>query len=174
MLRREFEAFCIRNQGGMFKVALQVTKNQQTAEDAVQEAFFRIYRIFSSLEFETERQERVYVLRAAKNAALDMLKKERACAEYCEGVIDFAEYSKDLTLETVLARDFGAAVAALLKKLPEKAKTIYSYRQMGLSDAEIAQTLSISVSDVRTTVFRARKKITECLRKEGGYLEECR
>lgn len=174
MLKCEFEPFCIRNQGGMFKIAMKVTQNCQTAEDAVQEALFRIFRAFPSLQFETERQERVYALRAAKNAALDILKMENRHDECERGVIEQLLCGQtDATVAAVLARDLDATVTALLNELPEKAKAIFSFREMGLSDAQIAQTLSISVSDVRTTTFRARKKMSESL-KGGASFEPCR
>ncbi len=62
----DFELFCERHQSGMFYIACNVLGDSQKAEDAVQEALFRIYRTFGKLSFRTAREERVYALRAAK------------------------------------------------------------------------------------------------------------
>lgn len=171
MLKSEFEPFCERNQGGMYRVAIQAIQDCQKAEDAVQEALFRIYKIFEALEFETERQEKVYALRAAKNAALDILRKEKVSCEFDETAIASVSYRRgDTTVGAILAQDFGAAVSMLVNGLSEKAKAIFCYREMGLSDIEIAATLEISVSDVRTTAFRTRKKLMKSLKREGLYV----
>ena len=56
----DFELFCERHQSGMFYIACNVLGDSQKAEDAVQEALFRIYRTFGKLSFRTVREERVY------------------------------------------------------------------------------------------------------------------
>lgn len=75
----DFELFCERHQSGMFYIACNVLGDSQKAEDAVQEALFRIYRTFGKLSFRTVREERVYALRAAKNAAIDLLRQNKPC-----------------------------------------------------------------------------------------------
>ena len=75
----DFELFCERHQSGMFYIACNVLGDSQKAEDAVQEALFRIYRTFGKLSFRTAREERVYALRAAKNAAIDLLRQNKPC-----------------------------------------------------------------------------------------------
>ena len=75
----DFELFCERHQSGLFYIACNVLGDSQKAEDAVQEALFRIYRTFGKLSFRTAREERVYALRAAKNAAIDLLRQNKPC-----------------------------------------------------------------------------------------------
>ena len=59
------------------------------------------------------------------------------------------------------------AIQEAVHGLSPKEKTIFTYRMIGLHDAEISKTLGISVSDVRTTVYRVRQKLHRALREEG-------
>ena len=65
----------------MFYIACNVLGDSQKAEDAVQEALFRIYRTFGKLSFRTAREERVYALRAAKNAAIALVSSNPTCVD---------------------------------------------------------------------------------------------
>lgn len=172
MTASEFEPFCERNQNGMFWVAKSVLNNDFDAEDAVQTTFKRIFKVFGQLEFESEQAEKSYTLRAARNAAIDVLRAQEPTEEVSEKAIDSVSCSRgDTTFATVAAAETAAELLTAVKGLTYKAQAVFKFRAMGIKDAEIADSLGISVGDVRTTAFRARKKLSALLEKGGLHNE---
>ena len=155
----DFELFCERNQVGMYRVAMQILNDSQRAEDAVQDAFMRMFRIVGRLEFETERAEKIYALRAAKSTAIDIIRREKPIDDL-DGMNQFPSSCRDLTYDTVAALESAKQINNLLGP---RAQTIFSFRNIGLSDTEIAATLNISVSNVRSIVYRARRSVSEAI-----------
>ena len=168
----EFEPFCERYQSGMFHVANSVLRDDMMAEDAVQIALKRMFKLFGKLEFETEGQEKVYVLRAAQNAAIDIQRKCKSLDEiFDESLTDISERRGDLTFAAVAASETECELSEIVKNLSPKAQAIFKYRELGIKDAEIADTLGITVSGLRTTVFRARRTVAAYLKERGLYCE---
>lgn len=166
MILGDFELFCERNQSGMYHVALKILRDSLDAEDAVQSTFEKIFRLVDKIEFETERAEQVYARRAVRTVSIDMLRQRKQL----ELIAAFSRFpSDDIPLNSVCAEE---SAHEILKILGPKASTIFSLRRIGLADAEIAKELGVSISDVRTTVYRARTRIAHVLeRKEGGHAE---
>ncbi|WP_419020159.1 RNA polymerase sigma factor [Intestinimonas butyriciproducens] len=80
----------------------------------------------------------------------------------------------DTTYSAAAAHSTEEYVGRFIQALPEKTKAIFSYRSLGLSDKEIAETLSITPDNVRTIAFRARKKLMDSLEREGLFCESDR
>lgn len=158
-----FEPFCKRHQDGMYRVAYQVTHDVEDAEDAVQNAFIGILKVFNHIDFECEKQEKLYALRASKNAALDIARKHVLDIP----IEDIEVLTADTTYGDVVAHETNHCVQLCIERLSHKAQTIIAYREMGLCDADIAETLGITVNDVRVTVYRAREKVAQMLQEEG-------
>ena len=170
MTLNEFEPFCERYQNGMFRVARSVLGDNGLSEDAVQTALKRIFMVFGKLSFETERQEKVYAMRAAQNAAIDIQRKQTPVVEISKPETERLSYQQgDVTFEQAALGELEGRLADIVRSLSPKAQSIFRYREFGLKDADIAASLGITVSDVRTTVFRARKRVAEHLREEGLY-----
>lgn len=162
----DFELFCERNQNGMYRVALQILYDSQRAEDAVQDAFVRIFRISRDLDFDTERAEKLYALRAVKSAAIDILRRQKP-ADPLDEVEQLSFSRGDTTFHAVSSRETMDLINRLLGP---RAQAIFCFRRIGLSDAEIAATLDISISNVRSTVYRARQRISDILRDEEAMI----
>ncbi len=161
----DFELFCERNQVGMYRVALKILNDSQQAEDAVQDAFVRIFRIAKTLIFEAEKAEKTYALRAVKSTAIDILRRQKPVHNF-EEVEQLSFSHGDITFRAISAQETADMINRILSP---RASTIFSYRNMGLSDAEIAATLDISVSNVRSIVYRAKQQISASLR-EGDVM----
>lgn len=166
----EFEPFCETYQDGMFHVAKAVLHDEAMAEDAVQNALTKVWRKFKKLRFETERKEKAYMLRAALNAAIDVRRKTPVFEEAVEECLtDVAVQAGDSTFCSVMTSEMESEIAAAVKTLSPKAQAIFQYRELKLKDVEIAALLGITVSDVRTTVFRSRQTVANHLRERGLY-----
>ena len=121
------------------------------------------------------REERVYALRAAKNVAIDLLRQNKPCETLDDISMDKLSMERgDTTYSAAAAHSTEEYVGRFIQALPEKTKAIFSYRSLGLSDKEIAETLSITPDNVRTIAFRARKKLMDSLEREGLFCESDR
>lgn len=158
----DFELLIERNQNSMYRVAIQILKDAHTAEDAVQDAFVRMFRIVSTLEFENDRAEKVYVLRAVKSTAIDALRRQKNI-DHLDDIDPLSLSGGDFTYNTISETETIRQVHTLLGP---RATTILCYRNMGLSDREISETLNISISNVRSIVYRAKQRVSQCLGKE--------
>lgn len=166
MTRGDFALLCERTQSGMYAVAMQILHNTQQAEDAVQNAFVRMLRIVGKLNFENERVERVYCLRTVKCAAIDLYRAQKSLDDKIDDSWDHEPVdNSDAAFRTVSAEESVNKIASILSP---RAQAIFSYRSMGLSDVEIAASLDIGVSNVRSIVYRARLQIANSIEQEEG------
>jgi RNA polymerase sigma-70 factor (ECF subfamily) len=134
----------------------------ETSEEIVQELFLKIWRQRESLDI-TDSLEG-YMFRAARNEALNHLKHRRVELQW-RGREQAAERpvapaADDALSERELSRAIDAAIAAL----PERCRVVFLMsRRQGLSYAEIADALGISVKTVEVHIGRALKTLRERL-----------
>lgn len=168
----EFELFCKRHRNGMYGIAHWVLSDAQNAEDAVQIAAFRIFKVSQTLAFGTDAEEHVYAIRAAKNAAIDLKRKNTQQICKLDSAIQPDEVPvHDTTVDSANARALLAATDRIVEALPERQRTVLRFRLMGLSYEEISTTLGIDIANARTAAHRARNAVSSALREEGFDIE---
>jgi RNA polymerase sigma-70 factor (ECF subfamily) len=134
----------------------------ETAEEIVQDLFLKIWRQRESLQITESLQ--AYLYQAARNASLNHLKHRRIESRWSERVRaedpPVAPGADDELAEGELSRAIAAGIAAL----PERCRLVFTMsRHQGLSYAEIANTLGISVKTVEAQMGRALKSLRERL-----------
>jgi RNA polymerase sigma-70 factor, ECF subfamily len=139
----------------MFQVAFGLLRNRQDAEDAVQEAFLKLYRGEAWLRMENERG---FLARTVWRVALDHLPRA------AERMADVAEMQ--LTAgggspeQTVVDEDERAVLRRLIDGLPEELRqplVLSSVEEM--TSREVAEAMGIPEGTVRTRVMRARTEL---------------
>lgn len=144
--------------GLMFHVANQILRNEQDAEDAVQEAFFAVAKNISKISFENLNKTRGLMVVIVERKALNILKansRQRAQAydeEYCGSYMEKPE---------------GELGAAMLRLKPQHREVLYLKFYCGYSGAETAQILDMSEGMARYTIMQAKQALREELAKEG-------
>lgn len=154
----EFARIARENEKRLYTDALFILRSHTDAEDAAEEA---IYRLFSKKPaFESEEHCRAWLIRVTVNAALKMLKKRRytADSEALEKTAAEFEYPED--------SEIFLAVAGLDEKY-RAVIMLYYYEEM--SAAEIAKILSVTVSTVTTRLSRARELLRKTLLKGENF-----
>jgi RNA polymerase sigma-70 factor (ECF subfamily) len=150
-----FEEIVTRQAAFLFKVAFGLLRNRQDAEDAVQEAFFKLYRGDAWLQMENERG---FLARTVWRVALDRLPKP------VERMFDVAEMHLHATDESpeqsVMGRDERAMLRRLIEGLPEELRqplVLSSVEEM--TSREVAEAMGIPEGTVRTRIMRARTEL---------------
>lgn len=132
------------------------------AEDAVHDAFLKLIHHSEQLRDWSPERTGAWLAVVVKNTALDMLRREKRETE-----LEESEW-----MPSVPADEGGfQALVALIRQLPEEYRRVLELRFVAeWSLAEIAQTMGLTESAVKTRVFRGRKMLLKSLQKEG-YLD---
>ena len=142
----------------MYRVAYSILENEQDAEDAVQQAFFSIYKNLEKI-FEIKcPKTRSFVVIIVERKAIDiLLKKNReACLELDEDIVG---------ISVPLPGDHG--LADVMARLPARYREILLLRyDNGFTVNEIAQLLDMTSGTVQRTITRAKDALRRELEKE--------
>lgn len=160
--------YCLYEQK-MYYIAFSVLKNEQAAEDAVHTAIINVakhLKQFSSVESD---ECRYYVLKAVKNVAIDIYRKNYMDAAVIEDVVTDAGIQKnDSWLEQLIAKhDAGKVVSQCIGRMPDSLKEFMNLKYFcELENNEIAQILQITPAAVRKRNERLREYIRESVGEE--------
>ncbi len=145
----------------MFFVANKILQDTYLAEDAVNEAFFRIAKNFHKVGEIECHQTRNFVVIIVKRVAIDLLKKDKNEVLLKE--------EKDLNFLVDEAMGFlepfeHNKVVEILKSLPEMYRDLfYLYYVDELKVKEISRLIGISESAVKKRLQRGRKILRDSI-----------
>ncbi len=169
----DFESFYRDYRNLMYRIAYNLLKNPQDAEDAVQEAFLNIARSFSKIESAEEPQKRSFAAVVTRNICLNKLRKISKTAVYTDyDSIEEQEISDNETTETAAFSNLGVeALEEALNALPQQyIDILYIVAYEGMSLKEAAKLFGITYENAKSRLKRARQKLREIL-KEKSYEE---
>lgn len=146
-MTKDFDKICEKYGNRLYAAAFNICRQQQDAEDAVQDALLAYYR--TDKEFETEEHIKAWLLRVTVNAAkstkrLFWNRNRTSYEEYMDSLI-FEEPSDRILMDEVLA-------------LPEKYRiVIHLFYFEEYKTREIAEILKLSENTVKTRLSNGRK-----------------
>lgn len=146
----------------LFRLSLRITLNREEAEDVVQDVMLRLWQRRDELTDVANLE--TYAMTMARNLALDRkaLSANRSVS-LDEELHDHAS-NADAPDVRMMHSESAARLNSAIDSLPEKQRTVLQLRDIeGRSYADIAAILSLSESDVKVTLFRARNKLKEQL-----------
>jgi RNA polymerase sigma-70 factor (ECF subfamily) len=143
----------------MFQVAFGLLRNRQDAEDAVQEAFLKLYRGEAWLRMENERG---FLARTVWRVALDHLPlvAERMSSDVSEMELAASGGVGTSPEQSAVDKDERALLRRLIDGLPEELRrplVLSSVEEM--TSREVAEAMGIPEGTVRTRVMRARTEL---------------
>ena len=150
----------------LFRLALRITLNREEAEDIVQDTLMKLWN--QRDEWSAIQNMETYSMTICRNLSLDAIeKKERLNISLDETVHDRPDTSRTQDEELMKQQQLNT-VMRIIGQLPEKQRTIMQLRDIeGKSYQEIADIMSINVSDVKINLFRARQKVLGSVNKES-------
>ncbi len=153
-----FEEMVGRQSRFMFQVAFGLLRNRQDAEDAVQEAFLKLYRGAAWLRMDNEKG---FLARTVWRVALDHLPRA------AERTLDVSEMELAASggagvspEQSAVDKDERAVLRRLIDGLPEELRqplVLSSVEEM--TSREVAEAMGIPEGTVRTRVMRARTEL---------------
>jgi RNA polymerase sigma-70 factor (ECF subfamily) len=161
----EFAGLVERQARLMFRVAMSVVRNEADAEDAVQEAFLKLYRTGGWLGM---REERAFVAKVVWRCALDRVAGAKRTETDSLRMEDGSEReigSGAESVEAVSVREGERAeLRRLIDGLPEQLRrplVLSAIEEM--TSAEVGVVLGIPEGTVRTRVMRAKSELRKRL-----------
>ncbi|WP_304224507.1 RNA polymerase sigma factor [Gracilinema caldarium] len=149
----------------LYRYCLARTGNEERAGDLVQEIFIRTYRALPS--FKLGKQFSPWIFTIASNvlrSSWRRLKREQNIAEKLFYPDDPEQNNPE---KDALQAETSAELLQALRNLPhELYEVLYLYYFEGLSVSEIAKTLSLGEENVKSRLFRGRKKIRQTMQPE--------
>lgn len=152
-----------------FRKAASILRNNEDAEDAVQETFVKIYRFADSFEEGKDRSFSSWAYSILINTSITLYNKQKKNRERATGLSDELEsVTEDKSafrlFEEYIEKDY---IKFLLKKLPfmlRRTMSLYAFR--GLSMGELAREEHVTEGVVRTRLFRARELLKKYSQEE--------
>jgi len=158
-----------RHQSAVYNIAYRLIGERQTALDLAQETFVRSFSALAS--FDRARSFAPWLHRIATNTALNWLERKRVSTVPLER--DDADHALEIPDESnepervVLASEQNARVRRAILMLTPRQRAVIELRHFQeLSYEEIAATLGIALSDVKSDLFRARQQLRRSLASE--------
>jgi RNA polymerase sigma-70 factor (ECF subfamily) len=162
-----FEEALLPHLDAAHNLARWLLRNEQDAQDVVQEAYLRAFKSFSGFHGSNGR---AWLLTIVRNTSYTLLKKNQA--------VDFTTFDEEIH---VAADEFASPAAILehgedaelireaMEALPAEFREILALRhQEGLSYKEIAEIAQIPPGTVMSRLARARGKLKEYLAARIG------
>ncbi len=160
-----------RYSGTVYNLALRLMNDPQEAEDVLQETFVSAFRALD--RFEGRSQLGTWLYRIAYNAAMMRLRKRRVPTES----LDEPRETEDGELiprqlvdwtavpdRMLLGKELRDVLNAALVTLPESLRSVFVLRDIeGLSTTETAEALSLTETNTKVRLHRARLALRERL-----------
>jgi RNA polymerase sigma factor (sigma-70 family) len=167
--RTRFERAVLPHLEAAYNLARWLTRNDQDADDVVQEACVRALTFFDSFRGEDGRS---WLLAVVRNTCYTWLEKHRAQQPTIPLDENVHGSSSSLNPEELFLRQAASEVLrAAVADLPLEFREVVVLREMeDLSYKEIAAVLGIPLGTVMSRLTRGRARLQQCLsaRKEFG------
>jgi RNA polymerase sigma-70 factor (ECF subfamily) len=160
---RSYEELVRRYERLVGRVLYPYARREISVEDLVQETFLRAYDRLET--FNPDYRFKTWLLAIANNLGVDTLRRRREMVEFNPET--HAGTSRGPEAEALDA-DFSRSVQSAVATLPETygVPLILRYSE-GMSYAEIAEILDITIPAVKSRLFRARNMLGERLEEVG-------
>jgi RNA polymerase sigma-70 factor, ECF subfamily len=158
-----FRELVTRYEAKVYHLALKMLRDEQDAEDVLQETFINVYRHLDTFRGDSEFSTWVY--RIATNASLMKIRSRRPMSSLDEPTDDTDSDSPPRDLmdwsftpeEALMNGETRSQMDKALTTLPETLRSVFVLRDIeGLSVEETARVLDISIPNVKTRLHRAR------------------
>jgi RNA polymerase sigma-70 factor, ECF subfamily len=159
---RQFEELFRSSYSSLVKYARTLIKDHDTAEEIVQDLFFRLWQNKEKIKIESSLNG--YLFRSVHNKCLHHIEHQKVVVRHAQEM----SYEQTITAESpsdiLHYKELQAKIARTIEGLPERCGQIFCMnRYEGLKYSEIAEKLSVSVKTVEANMGKALKEFRKAL-----------
>src|SRR3981189_3784114 len=167
-----FEELVNRYERKIFRLTMNITRNREDAEDAMQDAFLKSYAHLK--DFQEDSRFYTWLVRIAANEALMRLRKRRPHQFSLDEPIEGDEDLMPRELQDwgpspeqrFVKRESTEILSEVIDKLEPDFRVVFTLRDVEeLSTEETAKALGVSVAAVKSRLLRARLKLRQKLNR---------
>jgi RNA polymerase sigma-70 factor (ECF subfamily) len=141
---------------------------EQDAEDVTQDVFIAAFRAIG--KFKGQSKLSTWIISVATNVCLMHLRKRRSKQGRTDS-LEETEYDPPVTTlspsQEVANKEFWENLSKAIDELPDHHRAVITLRSFeDLSYEQIAKAMKVGIEEVRATLFRARRRLIEKLRKD--------
>jgi RNA polymerase sigma-70 factor (ECF subfamily) len=160
-----------RHKEAIYRLILKIVRNQEEAQDLVQETFMKAFGSLSS--YKCQYRFTTWLYKIAANSCIDFLRKRRLVSVSLDQPLETKD--GEVTIELPdwtynpeadwASREKSLSIDAAIDTLPKKYREVIVFRhKQDKSYEEIAQILDIPVGTVKARIFRARELLKKKLK----------
>jgi RNA polymerase sigma-70 factor (ECF subfamily) len=158
----QFETLFRSSYVSLVKYARTLIKDQDTAEEIVQDLFFRLWQDKEKIKIESSLNG--YLFRAVHNRCLHYIEHLKVVERHAQEMAPETNESSENPADVLQYKELQAKIVRILERLPERCGKIFMMNRFeGLKYAEIAEKLSVSVKTVEANMGRALKEFRKAL-----------
>lgn len=174
---RRFQENALPHLNAAYNLARWLVRNDQDAQDAVQEAYLRAYRFFDGVRGDTGRAWLLAIVRNTCYTWMQQNREQQLAAEFDENCHGLDEQGTATGLsegldhpESILTRqDDARQLNAALQALPLEFREVLVLRELEeLSYKEIASLMSVPIGTVMSRLARGRTLLRARLKRANG------
>jgi RNA polymerase sigma-70 factor (ECF subfamily) len=150
----------------VLRLALRLTGSESDAQDIHQEAFLKVYKKLDGFRFESSFSTWIY--RIVTNVCLDHMRRNRVRSKNNALEVTGDDVLKQLPddrpgnnpEQQLLGQELSAQILRALQKLTPHERVVFDLKHFqGLKLRSVSEILDVSEGSVKTTFFRATKKL---------------
>ncbi len=165
--RLNFERIYHKYHDDIFRRTLSILKNQEDAEDAMQETWLGVSKCIAKLRDKDDDSIRAYIMRIARNRSVSILRTKRK-EEILMCDIDLPEMADERELFNLCDERDVSEILACMEQLGNTYSDVlkfYYYYQHSLK--EISKLFNVSEDTAWTRLRRGRRMLIELLKRRG-------
>jgi len=140
----------------LYRFAYSYLKDSFEAEEIVQDVFLKVWE--KRDEIDEQKSFKSYLYRITINKIFNELKHRVVKQKYEQHLLNFDQLTHETPESSIQFQELNKKLELLLTKLPEQQRAIFIMsRWKGLSNAEIAEKLNLSIRTVENQIYRAAK-----------------
>jgi RNA polymerase sigma-70 factor (ECF subfamily) len=155
-----------RHYSYIYRLSLSFLGNPEDAEDAVQEIFLRAFRALGS--FKLCRRFKPWLISVALNYLRTASGKKYRYREIERKAAGTPRVEENGPEEVFNEKKIRDTIQEAVSALPHNLRTVVTlYYLNSLSVGEVSETLNLSVENVKSRLYRARKRLRAVLEKDA-------
>jgi RNA polymerase sigma factor (sigma-70 family) len=160
MTRTDFNDLVRQLNRNLYGYAFRILRNQEEAEDAVQEIFVKLWKLGNKLD--SYNSIGALATTMIKNYCIDQIRKRKHIVGEDYEHSGFYDLDDGTPYKLMENRESGEIIFNIIEQLPEIYKVAIRMREIeGLTYEEIADKTRQNINTLRVTLSRARKMIRD-------------
>jgi len=158
----EIEELYLKYRNNIYNYIYQLSHNKSASEELTQDTFLKVFKYFNG--YDGRSSVKTWLYKIARNTFLDYVRKSHINKEETTLEYDIAD-----TLDDYNTSDEKIVINKILSSLTETEKTLILLKDFhGFSYSEISSINGLNTGQVKTGIYRARKKFKELYESECG------